>query len=278
MRAKVVAATRIRDRVDLSGWIWLELGESALLISVGLLAGVLNTLAGGGSLLTVPLLVMLGFPGTVANGTNRLGVLLSALIAAWSFRSEGVGSMKDAVPVAIPLVLGSLAGASLIAQATDQTFERLFGVAMLLLIVPTLRGSRAGPDKPGRPGRPGAAEPRLAAGWARLLLLFGIGLYGGAIQAGVGVVLLLTLSAVGYGLVHANAIKAVVVAALTLVALPVFALEGQIDWTAGAILAIGFAAGGAAGAKLALAGGERMIRPVLPISQLALAGRMLGVY
>ncbi len=245
----------------------LSEAEAILLVFAGLAAGVANTLAGGGSLLTVPLLVILGLPGTLANGTNRIGVLLQSGVAAWRFRSEGVSGFGHALPVLLPVAAGSVLGALLVSRLADATFERLFGVVMLALLVPTLR------RRPGQPGA-GRAWPRGVA----TAVYFGVGLYGGAFQAGVGLVLLFALSHAGLDLVRANAVKVVVVAALTAVAVPVFVLEDQVAWLPAALVAAGFATGGAVGARLAVRGGERLIRPVLVVAVLALAGRMLGLY
>jgi uncharacterized membrane protein YfcA len=244
--------------------------EITLLLGGGLIAGVVNTLAGGGSLLTVPLLVLVGLPGTVANGTNRVGVLLQNASAAWRFRAEGISGLAEALPVLVPVVLGSLVGATAITQVSDTLFNRLFGVVMLLLLVPTLRSRRA------------ASAPRAAATrarrWLRSLLFFGLGLYGGAFQAGVGLILALVLSVAGDDLVRAASIKVVVILVLTAVALPVFLVAGQVAWGPALLLGAGFAGGGELGARIAVRGGERVIRPVLVLAVLALAGRMLGLY
>jgi uncharacterized membrane protein YfcA len=241
--------------------------DAAILLAGGLVAGVINTLAGGGSLLTVPLLVLVGLPGTLANGTNRVGVLAQNAVAAWRFRAEGVSGFRDAASILVPVCAGSLLGAFLIARVSDETFERLFGLLMLGLLVPTLH--RPGPRQPG--ARP---WPR----WITALAFFAIGLYGGAIQAGVGIVLVAALSRAGHDLVRANSVKVVVVLVLTALALPVFLSAGQVAWLPAGVLAAGTAAGGAVGARIAVRGGERVIRPMLIAAVVALAGRMLGVY
>ena len=107
--------------------------EMLALGATATVAGVVNTLAGGGSLLTVPLLVLLGLPGGIANGTNRVGVLVQSSVAAWRFRALGVGGLREAAPVLLPVAAGSLIGAWGIAQISDALFERAFGVVMLLL-------------------------------------------------------------------------------------------------------------------------------------------------
>jgi uncharacterized membrane protein YfcA len=243
--------------------------HAALLLGGGLFAGVFNTLAGGGSILSVPLLVLVGLPGTLANGTNRLGILAQSLSAAWRFRAKGVSGFRGSLPILLPVVLGSSAGALLISSVSDRTFERLFGVLMILLLVPILWR---------RPEVPSGTECRAWSPLVSFLVFLAIGLYGGAFQAGVGLVLVVALSHTGYGLVHANSIKAVVNAALALIAFAVFVLRAQVVWLPGAVLAIGYALGGEIGARLAVYGGERLIRPVLSTAVLLLAGRMLGVY
>ena len=244
----------------------MSVGEIALLLAGGVAAGVLNTLAGGGSLLTVPLLVLLGFPGSVANGTNRVGVLLQSLVAAVRFRGSGLLELRPLLPVLGPVLAGSLVGALAIARVADATFERLFGALMLVLLVPTLRRSRATTPGPGL----GCV--------ASALVFFALGLYGGALQAGVGILLVFALVYAGHDLLRANAIKVAVNAGLTCAAVPVFAAAGQIAWRPALVLAVGFAAGAELGVRLAVAGGERLIRPALVAGVVALAGRMLGIY
>lgn len=241
--------------------------EIVLLALGGTAAGVVNTLAGGGSMLTVPLLVMLGLPGTLANGTNRVGILVQNLTATWGFRREGIDALRRAVPVLIPVGLGSILGAVAVSRIADATFERAFGLVMLAVLAPTLRAPRPS-------ARSGGIEAWPAP--VRALVFFAIGIYGGSFQAGVGIALLLALGRAGYDLVVANAIKVVVVAALTVVALPVFVLQQQIAWLPASVLAAGFAVGGTLGARLAARGGDRVIRPVLAVAVVALALRMLG--
>jgi len=249
--------------MDVQTWVILAVG--------GLVAGVVNTLAGGGSLLTVPLLVFLGLPGTVANGTNRIGVLFQNLVSIWRFRAEGVSGIRAAVPILIPVVVGSAIGAKAISELSSEAFEQVFGVVMLGLLVPMLRGAKSKKADDGEP----------VEQWSRatsVTVFFLIGIYGGAIQAGVGLVIIAALSHAGYDLVRANSIKVVIIASLTLVAAPVFILEDQVAWAEASALVVGFALGGEIGARLAVRGGERIIRPVLIAAVVAISGRMLGLY
>jgi uncharacterized membrane protein YfcA len=245
------------------------LTDVALLVAGGLVGGIVNTLAGGGSLLTVPLLVLCGLPGTIANGTNRVGVLCQNLVAGWRFAAAGVPGRGAALAVLAPVCLGSLVGAYTISLVGDRTFEILFGLLMIALAVPVLLlAPRA------------AAEP-LRRRWspATLFLVFlAIGLYGGAFQAGVGIPLVAALSYTGHDLLRANSVKVVLNGALALIAVPVFVIRQQVAWGPALALAAGYAAGGVVGVHLAVVGGERLLRPVLVAAALALAGRMLGLY
>jgi uncharacterized membrane protein YfcA len=241
--------------------------EALLLVAGGLFAGVFNTLAGGGSLVSVPLLVLVGLPGTMANGTNRVGIFAQSAAAAWRFRADGVSGFRQAVPVIIPIAAGSAIGAFLISQVRDETFEWLFGLLMIGLLPPILW----------RP-TPGSAESPRWSPATRSFVFFAIGLYGGAFQAGVGIALVLALAYSGYDLVKANSIKVVVNASLTIVAIPVFWMQGQIRWVPALLLGTGYALGGTLGARIAVRGGERIIQPALVVAVFALAGKMLGLY
>lgn len=243
----------------------MEWWQVLLLVVGGLFAGSINTIAGGGSLLTVPLLVLAGVPGNDANGSNRVGILTSNVAATAQFRALGVGSLRESVPVLLPVMLGSLAGAYTVQFLTDEAFERVFGLLMVPLLVLSLR------------------KPRLEAEvrWPRGLftfVFFLIGAYGGAFQAGFGLIVIMALSLAGYDLVRANSIKVMINVANALVALPTFMLQGRVDWIPALILAAGFTVGGALGARLTVRGGDLLVRRVMIVAVLALAGRLIGLY
>jgi uncharacterized membrane protein YfcA len=242
--------------------------EISLLIAVGLVAGVVNTLAGGGSLLTVPLLVILGLPGTIANGTNRVGVLVQCLVACWRFDAEGISEFRRALPVLPPIVLGSIVGAVCATRIPDLLFEQIFAGIMLVLLIPMLRGAPL----------PSSPDVQRWSPLTRNIVLFAVGIYGGAVQAGVGLLLLFALNRAGYDLVRANAIKIVVVTALVLASVPIFVFEHQVAWLPAAFVSIGFTLGAALGARIAVVGGETAIRRALAIAVFALAGHLFGLY
>lgn len=240
--------------------------DAIILLVGGAFAGAVNAMAGGGSMLTVPLLVVAGVPGVAANGSNRVGILTSNVASFLSFRREGKSvdprSLTTIIP---PALVGSLVGAYGISQLTDETFERVFGLIMIPLIILTVRKPQVKTD----------AEPWPVA--VTVAVFFTIGVYAGAIQAGVGLVLLAALSRSGLDLITANVVKVIFIFLATCIALPVFILDGNVRWLQAAILAIGLSSGGWIGAKLAVRGGERPIRIVMIIAAIALALRLLGV-
>ena len=112
--------------------------EALLLVAGGLVAGVINTMAGGGSALTVPLLVLAGVPGNEANGSNRVGIFTSSAAAVASFRHSRATDISGAGKVLIPTVIGSIVGSYTISQVADDTFETVFGLLMIPIVILTV--------------------------------------------------------------------------------------------------------------------------------------------
>jgi uncharacterized membrane protein YfcA len=225
-----------------------------LLVLVGVAAGVVNTLAGGGSLLTLPALMLLGLPAGVANGTNRLGVLVQSATAAWRFQAAGVLDGRAALRLLPATTLGAALGAWGSLQLGEVGLRRAIAVVMVLVVVALW-------TRPQRLLRGGGAGLPAAA---RHAIFFAIGAYGGFVQAGVGVLLLAGLVLAGaLDLVRANAIKVLLVLVFTVPALLVFVAEGAVAWVPGLALAAGSAVGGALGTTLALRGGALLVRVVL---------------
>lgn len=251
--------------------MFLEVWKIPLTLLVGLVAGFMNTMAGGGSLLTLPLLIFLGLPSAVANGTNRVAIEVQNILAVLGFRSKGVGDFRLSIQFALPAVAGAWVGARIAIDIPDLLFRRVLAVVMLLVLGlilwnPTrrLRGSEA-PLTPRR---------RLAA----VVAFFLVGVYGGFLQAGVGFLLMATLVGItGLDLVRVNAHKVFIVAVYTLLALAVFAVDGKVDWLVGLVLAAGNGAGGWIAGRLAVTKGERWIKPVLVVAVVVMAVRLSGI-
>jgi uncharacterized membrane protein YfcA len=227
-----------------------------------------NTLAGGGSFLTVPLLVMLGLPATVANATNRLGVFAQSLTAMAGFRQEGHWEGRLALRLFPATLTGSWLGAVVATRLPDEWFSRIFGVVMLLALPVVLANPKPRVEGP----RHALALP------LEQLAYLGIGAYGGALQAGIGIPLLLALVGFsGLDLLRAATARVFITAALTAVALAQFVWAGKVVWPQAVALAVGSALGGYAAARFGARLGARRIRPFLIVCVVAFALRMLFV-
>jgi uncharacterized protein len=230
--------------------IWLYI----LVIIVGVVSGFINTLAGSGSLLTLPLLIFLGLPANVANGTNRIAILLQSLVAVKEFKQKKIFNWSEGLFLTIPATIGSFAGAAMAVNLNDEIMNRVIGgllVVMFLLMI----------YKPERWIKEHAEEVKAKPSVMQMIIFFGIGFYGGFIQAGVGFFLLagLVLGA-GYDLLKANAIKVLIVAVYTVAALGVFIYNDQIDFKLGLILGAGSMLGAWLATHMAIKGGAAFIR------------------
>ncbi|MFQ5615455.1 MAG: sulfite exporter TauE/SafE family protein [Anaerolineales bacterium] len=241
-------------------------------IAAGFTAGFINTLAGSGSLVTLPLLIFVGLPATVANGTNRVAILLQNVVGVSSFRRQKALDVRGALMLGIPAVIGSIVGANIAVNLNETAMRRVLGAIMMLMLVVILL----------RPKRWLQGELEQITewpSWQQLALFFFSGIYGGFIQAGVGIFLLAGLVlGIGYGLVRANAVKVGIVLFFTIFALFVFLINGQVNWGVGLILAIGNMLGAWVGTKVAVEKGAVWVRRLLIAVVVVSAANLLGVF
>jgi uncharacterized membrane protein YfcA len=241
-------------------------------LAAGFGAGFINTLAGSGSLITLPLLIFLGIPANVANGTNRVGVLFQNIVSTESFRRREVLDMRGSVILSVPAVLGSLIGAQIAVDLNEELMELAIGVLMVvMLLVIVLRPNRWLQGELKKMGeRPSILQ---------LVLFFFIGMYGGFLQAGVGIFLLAGLVlGIGYDLVRANAVKVFIILAFTISSLIVFMINGQVLWGMGLLLAVGNSLGAWAAARMAVERGANFVRWLLIAVVAVSAAELLGVF
>jgi uncharacterized membrane protein YfcA len=239
-----------------------------LLAIVGVAAGWLNVMAGGGSLLTVPVMLFMGIPGPVANGTNRIAILAQNISAVAAFRRQGFSDFRLSLSLSSAAAVGALGGASIGVHLDGAWFDRVLALVMIgvMLLMAT------GHDKV-RPADPGTASPRLLLGH---VLMVGAGFWGGFIQIGVGFILMPILHRVlGFDLVRVNMHKVFIVLVYTIVALLVFASQLELLWWTGAALALGNATGGWLGAHTTVKRGEVLIRRVLYVALSAFIVKLL---
>lgn len=241
-------------------------------IAVGIVAGFINTLAGSGSLLTLPLLMFLGLPANVANGTNRIGILFQGIVASGSFKKQKVLDLKATKWLIIPSIIGSVVGSVWAVNLTNEIMEYFIGALLIVMFFVILYKPEAWIK--GQAGKV-SEKPSII----QIIIFFFIGLYGGFIQAGVGFFLLagLVLGA-GYDLVKANAIKVFITMAYTVFALAVFMINMQVDYLLGFILAIGSMIGAWIGAHVAVSWGPKFVRIILLAAIVGSALKLLGVF
>ncbi|UCF68121.1 MAG: sulfite exporter TauE/SafE family protein [Acidobacteriota bacterium] len=236
-------------------------------LATGVVAGFFNVTAGGGSLLTVPLLILYGLPGPLANGTNRVALVAQNLVAVPTFRLGGVRGLRHSGVLMLAALPGAIAGAWTGAVIDDALFRRLLGGLMIAMTAVVLIRPR------------GEADTSIVRTRFRLLTLLAfvmLGFYAGFIQAGIGFLIVFALVGLErFPLVRAHAFKVALVLVLQLAALPVFAAHGKVNWPIGILLAVGLAIGGFAGARVALKSSERVLRWLLAAAALGLALRLL---
>jgi uncharacterized membrane protein YfcA len=240
-------------------------------IGVGMIAGFINTVAGSGSLLTLPLLMFLGLPANVANGTNRIGILLHNIVGAATFKQHKVLSLREGLRIGIPATFGSLIGARIAIDLNEEIMTKTIGGLLVIMFFLILFNPTRWIQS--REGHPPVSR------WIQMPVFFLIGIYGGFIQAGVGFFLLagLVLGA-GFELVRANALKVFIVLLYTPFALLIFILNDQVDYKLGLILAAGNIIGAFLGAKYAVKVGAKNISYFVLIT-LALASlHLFGVF
>ena len=223
------------------------------LAAAGAVAGVLNVLAGGGSFLTLPLLLFLGLPGADANGTNRVGVLVQGVGAVWGFHRHRVLNWGWAFGVSVPALAGAAIGTWAALVIPDLAFKRVLSVAMLAITLWTV----AVPSPVPRNQLRSEWSPSVVAGF------FLVGLYGGFLQAGVGFLVLAVTSFAGLDLVRGNAVKVLSVLVLTVLSLAIFAGAGVVHWPYGLALGLGNLVGALLGVRLTVLRGHRWLQRVV---------------
>jgi uncharacterized membrane protein YfcA len=242
----------------------------ALLFGVGAIAGFINVNAGGGSTLTLPTLIFMGLDSALANGTNRVAIFIQNIFAVASFHKRKAYQFSKSFLFALFTLPGAVVGAIMATRVNNILFQRILGV-VLIFIVFSMFFSRS--------YRNNNADQDRTNQWLIYPALFGIGFYGGFIQAGVGFLFMATL----YHLLHLNLVrvnmhKVFIILIYTFPALCIFAYTGNVNWSYGLVLAGGNALGGWWGAHAAVKGGERAIRFILAIAITIMALKLFDLF
>ena len=241
----------------------------SLVVLVGIVTGFINTLAGSGSLLTLPLIIFMGLPANVANGTNRIAIVLQSIVGVTGFKRKNVFKLSEGLWLTIPASIGAIIGAFVAVDLNEKMLNRIIGVLLIIMFFLILY-------KPEKWLKLNTDNVKSKPSIITSVVFFAIGFYGGFIQAGVGYFLLggLVLGA-GYDLLKANAIKVLIVLVYTIFALVVFIISKQVDYFLGTILGVGSMLGAWIATHVAVKNGTTFIRWIILITLLIFAIKLL---
>lgn len=249
----------------------MEWWTHLVLFGAGAASGFINSMAGGGSIIVLPALMLAGLAPDVANGTNRIGILVQSVTAYADFRRLGVRDFKNAYLLLIPVCIGAIVGALTVRHVPNTALNYVIAGVMVLaasfLFI-----------KPSQWVRPQMEVPsgfsRTPLVWLSMLLL---GFYAGFIQVGANFIALIILVLWGgFDLLHANAFKLLIQTAFTLIALPVFIASGKIAWIPGIALSLGAIGGAWIGARMAVKRGVKLVRVLLFVVVLLFAVKQIA--
>lgn len=242
--------------------------EYLLLIPIGFIAGFLNTIAGGGTLLTLPTLLFLGLPAPIANGTNRIAILIQTFTAVKGFKSKGVSTYPFSLYLGISAFFGSLLGAKLAINITGELFNKILAIIMVMVLATILLN----------PKKNYTELPERTTGkylYISIFIFFFLGIYGGFINAGIGFLMLVILPYFNQlSLLKSNVTKVFVVAVYTIGAVLVFAYENKINYPLAFILTIGNASGAWFGSRWSVKKDDKVIKLFLLITISSLAVKL----
>ncbi len=246
----------------------MSITEGLVIFIVGIAAGFANTVAGGGSLLSLPVLIFMGLPSSVANATNRVAIIMQNIFAVSGFKSKGVSTFPYSLYLGLSALVGAIIGARIAVDISSELFNQILSMVMLLVVIMTIFN----PFKKTQQIEEIMTFNRKALA---LVVFFFIGIYGGFIQAGVGFLMIAALTSInGFSLVKTNSAKVFVALIYTSAAIIVFIIEDQINWEYGIVLATGNSLGGWIGSRWSVNKGDKWIKRFLVVTVVALAVKL----
>lgn len=242
----------------------------SLLVSMGFLAGIINTMAGGGSNLTIPALMVMGLPADIANATNRVSVFFQSITAARGFGKHGKLDIPDLKKIVGVTLVGGLAGSLVASYMPPEFLKPTLLTAMVLMAGLIL-------FKPAVVAPPEGTMPlKISESSSSIPMLLLAGFYGGFVQAGVGFILIAAVAgSLRYDLVRSNALKIVCTLGFTAIALIVFIWNDQILWLPGLLLAAGSIVGAHLAVKITINLSQRALKWFLFIMTLVASAAAL---
>jgi uncharacterized membrane protein YfcA len=248
-----------------------ELLKILLLFILGSIAGFINVMAGGGSSITLPILIFLGLDSALANGTNRIAIFIQNISAIISFKQEKFSQFKLSFKLSLLTLPGAIVGAIVAVKINNEAFQKILGIVIIGIMVTILF--------PRLNKRNGAEKSESYNPWLLYPALFGIGFYGGFIQVGVGfIIMAVLLYIMKLDLVRVNMHKVFIVFVYTLPAILIFIFTKNVLWSYGLVLAAGNAVGAWWSAKISVRKGEKVIQIVLLIAMFIMALKLLKIF
>ena len=247
-----------------------ELIGSVILFFIGILAAFLNVAAGGGSSITVPALIFLGVDPNMANGTNRLAIMLQSASASASFRNEQVYQNKYTLIYALLTLPGAILGALYATEISNEAFKKVIGIVLIGIIITILIPKSKQVFDPGSKSK---------FSWLVYPGFFILGFYGGFVQIGIGfLIIALVQRTLHLDLVKTNMHKTFAIMSLNIPAIIIFVVTGNMNWVFGIALAAGTAAGAWWAAKLSVKKGDKFIKYFFVFALIVISVKLLGIF
>ena len=242
----------------------LAFNDVIILFICGVIAGFINTVAGGGSLLTLPILIFMGLPSNIANGTNRIAIFMQNIFSISGYKSRGVSDFKYSSWLSVSALIGSIIGAKVAININEDMFNKILSVVIIIVVLTIIYNKK--------PFNINSENISIEKKIISVIMFFFIGIYGGFIHAGVGFLILSILSNYnGIQLSKANSIKVFVVFVYTFFALIVFIMENKINWILGINLGIGNSVGGWIASRWSYNKPDKIIKIFIIISSAIMA-------
>lgn len=231
---------------------------------VGMLASVINSIAGGGSTISLPIMIFLGLPPTIANGTNRIGLFVGNCTSAVNLFKHGLLNKKVYANLFFPTLIGSLLGIFFLLKINDKVFQGILSVAIFAVAV-------MGNLNRNLFGKPPENPPEKLS-LPAFLVFFAISIYGCIVQVGVGFLQIFALSRyTGLDLLHVNAIKNALTSTFLLVSTVGLIVIGKVEWGLAVCVAVGACLGCLMGSRLQRKKGNVFIRHFISFASLIMA-------
>ena len=245
----------------------LAFNDIIILLICGVIAGFINTVAGGGSLLTLPILIFMGLPSNIANGTNRIAIFMQNIFSISGYKSRGISDFKYSSWLSVSALIGSIIGAKIAINIDEDMFNKILSVVIIIVVLTIIYNKK--------PFNINSENISIEKKIISVIMFFFIGIYGGFIHAGVGFLILSILSNYnGIQLSKANSIKVFVVFVYTFFALIVFIMENKINWILGINLGIGNSIGGWIASRWSYNKPDKIIKIFIIISSAIMAFKL----